>query len=101
VNLAVFTAMVLVWGVELPPHQGLPRGHGSGAGGGHPQRAGAATLLGVLVVTGRRLPRNGRVRGHMVVVSLPQCSIPFTLTSWVGQYLLSSVSSIYIAVAPT
>src|SRR5262245_33524100 len=100
-NVVAFMAMVVVWGSSFlfikvclegmaPPQVAVIR-----------SVLGSATLVAVLTVTRRRLPTERRLWGHMVVVSLAQCSIPFTLTSWVGQYLASSLSSIYNAVAPT
>lgn len=100
-NLAVFTAMVLVWGSSFVLIKVCLEGMAPAQVAVIRSVLGAATLLGVLLVTRRRFPRNWRLWGHTAVVALAQCSIPFTLTSWVGQYLASSVSSIYNAVAPT
>jgi drug/metabolite transporter (DMT)-like permease len=101
INLAVFTAMVLVWGSSFLLIKICLEGMAPAQVAVIRSVLGAATLLGFLAVTRRRLPSSRRIWAHMAVVSLAQCSIPFTLTSWVGQYLPSSVSSIYNAVAPT
>ncbi|NKY57859.1 DMT family transporter [Nocardia flavorosea] len=57
--------------------------------------------LAVIVVTLRiRLPASIRAWGHIGVVSLFLCVVPFTLFAWAGQRIDSGLSSIYNATTP-
>ncbi|WP_022901777.1 DMT family transporter [Humibacter albus] len=61
---------------------------------------GALALAAIMTVTRRRWPREGRVWGHMLVVGIFFCAIPFTLFAWAEQYVPSSLASIYNATTP-
>ncbi|MGN8246470.1 DMT family transporter [Cellulomonas soli] len=61
---------------------------------------GALTLVVTMLVTRRRWPRGLAVWGHLLVVALVLCVVPFLLFSWAGQYLPSGLSSIYNASTP-
>lgn len=62
---------------------------------------GSFVLVTVLFVTRRRLPRSPRLWGHLAVVAVSQCSIPFMLTAWVLESIPSGLASIYNAMVPT
>ncbi|UFS58347.1 DMT family transporter [Subtercola endophyticus] len=100
-NVLRFAAMVLVWGSSFLLIK-LSLGAFS-----VPQIAllrvfFGATVLGIIMLTTRRrLPRSRRLWGHMAVVGAAQCGLPFIMTAWSGQYLPSSLSSIFNAIAPT
>ncbi|TQK19197.1 drug/metabolite transporter (DMT)-like permease [Microbacterium sp. SLBN-154] len=60
-----------------------------------------ALALGVLVAVRReRLPRSLRIWGHMTVLALTFCVIPFLLFSWAQQHVTSGLASIYNATTP-
>lgn len=61
---------------------------------------GAIVLSVVMAVTRRRWPRGRVVWGHLLVVSLTLCVIPFTLFAWASQFLPSGLSSIFNATTP-
>lgn len=62
--------------------------------------AGAVALVVTMLVTRRRWPRGLATWGHLLVVALVLCVVPFLLFSWAGQYLPSGLSSIYNASTP-
>ncbi|MGH3312791.1 MAG: DMT family transporter [Streptomyces sp.] len=60
-----------------------------------------ALLLGlVMLVTRSRIPRDGSLWGHLTVVSLLLCVLPFTLFAWAEQEISSGLASIYNATTP-
>lgn len=60
-----------------------------------------ALALGAICAIGRhRLPRGGAVWGHLLVVSLLLCVIPFLLFAWAQQGISSGLASIYNATTP-
>lgn len=60
-----------------------------------------ALALGLVLLVGRTpLPRGRRAWGHIGVVSLLLCVIPFSLFAWAGQYIASGLASIYNATTP-
>ncbi|KAE8765031.1 DMT family transporter [Georgenia thermotolerans] len=61
---------------------------------------GAATLALIMTLTRRRWPREARVLGHLAVVAVLLCVVPFLLFSWAGQHIPSGLSSIYNATTP-
>ncbi|ORB47942.1 EamA family transporter [Mycobacteroides saopaulense] len=61
---------------------------------------GALTLLSLVVLLRVRLPRELRVWGHITVVSLTLCVIPFVLYPWAEQTIDSGLASIYNAATP-
>ena len=57
--------------------------------------------LGLFVALRRdRLPRSLRIWGHMTVLALSFCVIPFLLFSWAQQHVTSGLASIYNATTP-
>lgn len=60
-----------------------------------------ALTLGVFVALRRdRLPRRLAVWGHMTVLAVSFCVVPFLLFSWAQQYVTSGLASIYNATTP-
>lgn len=60
-----------------------------------------ALTLGLFVLLRReRLPRSIRVWGHLTVVAVSFCVVPFLLFAWAGQHVSSGLSSIYNATTP-
>jgi len=60
-----------------------------------------AVTLGLFVLARReRLPRRLRVWGHMLVLAVTFCVIPFLLFSWAQQHVTSGLASIYNATTP-
>lgn len=60
-----------------------------------------ALALGLYVLVRRqRLPRSARVWGHMTVLAVTFCVVPFLLFSWAQQHVTSGVASIYNATTP-
>ncbi|WP_326949711.1 DMT family transporter [Amycolatopsis sp. NBC_01307] len=61
---------------------------------------GALALAAVLLVRRRALPRDLALWGHLVVVSVLLCVVPFLLFSWAEQYISSGLASIFNATTP-
>ncbi|MEQ0563389.1 DMT family transporter [Amycolatopsis sp. NEAU-NG30] len=61
---------------------------------------GALTLAVVLAVRRRPLPRDPVLWGHLAVVSVLLCAVPFLLFSWAEQYISSGLASIFNATTP-
>ncbi|ADJ46670.1 transport protein [Amycolatopsis mediterranei S699] len=61
---------------------------------------GALALAAVLVVRRRPLPRDPVLWGHLAVVSVLLCVVPFLLFSWAEQYIPSGLASIFNATTP-
>ncbi|MEZ3159841.1 DMT family transporter [Microbacterium sp. BWT-B31] len=60
-----------------------------------------ALALGLFVAIRREaLPRSLRVWGHMTVLAVTFCVVPFLLFSWAQQYVTSGLASIYNATTP-
>ncbi len=60
-----------------------------------------ALALGLFVLIRREaLPRSLRVWGHMTVLALSFCVVPFLLFSWAQQHVTSGLASIYNATTP-
>ena len=60
-----------------------------------------ALALGLLVALRReRLPASLRTWGHMTVLAVTFCVVPFLLFSWAQQHVTSSLASIYNATTP-
>lgn len=62
--------------------------------------AGAATLAAVVAVSRRPLPRDPALYGHLAVVGVLLCVLPFSLFARAQQYLPSGLASIYNATTP-
>src|SRR3954447_11145300 len=61
---------------------------------------GALALVLVSLVTRRALPRDAVVWGHMFVVALLLCVVPFLLFCWAETRISSGLASIYNATTP-
>ncbi|GAA3342741.1 DMT family transporter [Curtobacterium pusillum] len=61
---------------------------------------GAVTLVLVLLATRRRWPRQPRVWGHLLVVSVFLNAVPSSLMAWAEQTVPSGLASIYNATTP-
>ncbi|GAB3845043.1 DMT family transporter [Nesterenkonia populi] len=61
---------------------------------------GALALLAILVMQGVRLPRSAQFWGHITMVSVFLCILPFSLFAWAGQFISSGLSSIFNATTP-
>ncbi len=60
-----------------------------------------ALTLGLFVALRRdHLPRSVRIWGHMTVLALSFCVVPFLLFSWAQQHVTSGLASIYNATTP-
>ena len=61
---------------------------------------GAVTLVVVMLVMRRAWPRGWRTWGHLSVLGVLLCLVPFHLFAWAGQHLASGLSSILNATTP-
>jgi drug/metabolite transporter (DMT)-like permease len=60
-----------------------------------------ALALGLFVTFRReRLPRSVRIWGHMTVLAVTFCVVPFLLFSWAQQHVTSGLASVYNATTP-
>jgi drug/metabolite transporter (DMT)-like permease len=60
-----------------------------------------ALTLGLFVALRRdTLPRSTKIWGHMTVLAVSFCVVPFLLFSWAQQYVTSGLASIYNATTP-
>jgi len=60
-----------------------------------------ALTLGIFVLARREtLPRRLRIWGHMTVLAVSFCVVPFLLFSWAQQHVTSGLASIYNATTP-
>ena len=61
---------------------------------------GALTLLALVVITRDRLPAWGAVWGHLAIIGVTFCVVPYLLFSWAQQYVASGLASVYNATTP-
>jgi len=61
---------------------------------------GAVALAVICAVTRQRLPREAAVWGHLAVVSVLLCVVPFLLFAWAEQHVTSGIASILNATTP-
>lgn len=61
---------------------------------------GALTLGLIMLVTRRPVPRSPVLWGHLSVVALLLCVLPFSLFSWAEQHISSGLASIYNGTTP-
>ncbi|WP_240691991.1 DMT family transporter [Arthrobacter sp. CAU 1506] len=60
-----------------------------------------AAALGLLMLAARRpIPSDLRVWGHLLVVSMLLCVVPFALFAWAEQFVSSALASIFNATTP-
>ncbi len=62
--------------------------------------AGAAALVVVSLAGRQRPPKELAVWGHLAVVSVLLCVIPFLLFAWAEQHVASGLASLYNATTP-
>lgn len=62
--------------------------------------AGALALAAICMITRQRLPRGAAVWGHLFVVGMLLCVLPFLLFAWAQQDISSGLASIYNATTP-
>lgn len=71
-----------------------------------PQVAGGRLLFGALAlgaivaIRRERLPRSRRVWGHLCVLAVTFCAVPFLLFAWAEQHVSSGLASIFNATTP-
>lgn len=61
---------------------------------------GALTLGLIVLMTRDRLPAWGRIYGHLAVVGVTFCVLPYLLFAWAQQYVASGLASVYNATTP-
>ena len=61
---------------------------------------GAILLWLVIRIAGQRLPRERRIYGHLVVMSIINITIPFLLITWAEQSVESSLAAILTSPVP-
>lgn len=61
---------------------------------------GALALAVVVAATRSPLPRAGALWGHLAVLGVVGCAVPFTLFAWAEQHVSSGIASIYNATTP-
>jgi drug/metabolite transporter (DMT)-like permease len=61
---------------------------------------GTFALVGIMLATRRRWPREARIWGHMLVVAVGFAVVPYTLFAWAEQQVPSSLASIFNATTP-
>lgn len=99
-TLVSYACLALTWGasflfMKLALHDLAPGQVATGR-----LLLGALTLVGVMLATRRRWPREPRLWLHLAVVGLFMCALPFLLFAWSGQFLPSGLSSILNATTP-
>ncbi|PWJ47119.1 Permease of the drug/metabolite transporter (DMT) superfamily [Quadrisphaera granulorum] len=103
--LAAYLAIALMWGSSfllIKVALGSASHSGFSVGGVAIGRIvlGAAALVVVMVLSRTRWPRELWLWGHLTVVGLLLCLVPFLLYAWAGQYLPSGMSAILNATTP-
>jgi len=61
---------------------------------------GGVALAAIVLVRRERLPRSGRTWGHLAVIAVIFCVVPYLLFAWAQQYVTSSLASILNATTP-
>jgi drug/metabolite transporter (DMT)-like permease len=95
-----FTALAIVWGASFlfikvgltglsPAQVALAR-----------ICFGALALIAIAAWRRKPLPRDPALWGHLAVLSVPLCVIPFLLFSWAEQYISSGLAGIFNATTP-
>lgn len=98
--LAQFLAAALVWGSSFLFMKVALDGLSPAQVASGRLWLGALTLVGVMLVLRRPWPRGRRTWGHLTVLGVLLCVIPFQLFAWAGQHLASGLSSILNATTP-
>lgn len=97
---AAFVALALIWGSSFLLIKESLTGLTPGQVAVGRIVLGALTLRTIMVVTDRQWPRERRFWGHMSVVGLLLCVVPFSLFAWAGESLPSGLSAILNASTP-
>ncbi|NUP73939.1 MAG: DMT family transporter [Sinomonas sp.] len=97
---AAFAALALVWGASFLLIKESLAGFTPGQVAVGRIVLGAITLRTIMVVTDRPWPREPRFWGHMAVVGLLFCVVPFSLFAWAGESLPSGLSAILNSSTP-
>ncbi len=100
VDRLLYVLLVLVWGSSFLLIRLSLEGFSPSAVALVRSVLGGLSLLAIVLVLRRRIPRDPVLWAHMVVVALAQSAMPFMLTAWVGQYIPSSLAAITNAAAP-
>lgn len=61
---------------------------------------GALALAAIVAIRRERLPRTVRVWGHLCVLAVSFCVVPFLLFAWAEQHVSSGLASIFNATTP-
>ncbi len=61
---------------------------------------GGAALVAIVLIRRERLPRSPRIWGHLAVIAITFCVIPYLLFAWAQQHVTSSLASIFNATTP-
>lgn len=95
-----YVALALVWGSSFLFIKVALEGLGPGQVALARTVLGAAALVVVALVTRRPWPRGRAAWGHLAVIALLLCVLPFLGFAWAGQHLASGLSSIFNATTP-
>ena len=95
-----FVLTGLIWGSSFLFMKVALEGVGPGQVAWSRLVLGGMTLAVFVLLRREKLPRSVRVWGHMTVLALSFCVVPFLLFSWAQQYLSSGLASIYNATTP-
>ena len=99
-TLVVFLLLALTWGASFLFMKVGLEGLSPGQVSLGRMLLGAATLVGIMLVTRRTWPREPRIWAHLLVVAALLCSVPFTLFAWAEQFVPSGLASVYNATTP-
>ncbi|WP_422934298.1 DMT family transporter [Sinomonas sp. P47F7] len=97
---ATFVALALVWGASFLLIKESLLGFTPGQLAVGRILLGAVTLRTIMVVADREWPRERGFWGHMAVVGLLFCVVPFSLFAWAGESLPSGLSAILNSSTP-
>ncbi|WP_138444412.1 DMT family transporter [Sinomonas susongensis] len=97
---AAYVALALIWGSSFLLIKESLIGLAPGQVAVGRIVLGAITLRTIMVITDRHWPREPRFWGHMTVVGLLLCVVPFSLFAWAGESLPSGLSAILNAATP-
>ncbi|WP_347877690.1 DMT family transporter [Diaminobutyricimonas sp. TR449] len=95
-----FLGMGLIWGASFLFMKVALEGVSYGQVAWSREILGAAALGIVLLISRQRLPRDGKLWLHFVVLGITNCVLPHLLFAWGEQYVSSGLASIYNAVTP-
>lgn len=99
-TLAAYLALALTWGASFLLIKTALQGMSPGQVVLGRLLIGAVTLVALMTAIRRRWPRAARLWGHLALVGLFLCVLPFLLFAWAGQFLPSGLSAILNATTP-